>query len=98
MLFLGTAEEALGDRESAIASYERAATVYPLAQSPYIALSAATRHMGHRDEAQRHIERMFALPITRDSDPWWTYYGAEGDRAEMLLTELRRRFMTEQTR
>ena len=99
-LFLGDAEEALERSEAARASYERAAALYPLAQSPRLAISALERRSGNRDGALREIQRVFDLPARKgvDADPWWTYHEAQGRHADALLAELRKPFLSEGVR
>ena len=94
-LFLGDAEEALDHVDAARTAYGRAAALYPLAQSPRLALSALERRSGNRDGALREIQRVFALPVRKgvESDPWWTYHEATGRNADALLEELRRPFL-----
>jgi tetratricopeptide (TPR) repeat protein len=96
-LFRGSVEDALGHRDVAQASYEQASTLYPLAQSPLIALSELARRAGHRDEALREIARAFALPPrgANDADPWWTYNYAQGRHSDELLERLRQPFRLE---
>jgi tetratricopeptide (TPR) repeat protein len=75
-LFLGREEEALGNGEAARDRYERAATLYPRAQSPKLALSMLARRAGDRVRARRELQQMGDLPAdaSRREDPWWTYY------------------------
>ena len=97
-LFLGAAEEALGNRDAARVSYERAAELFAKAQSPLLALSQLARRSGDRGGALRAIERLFTLPgEDRDAhdDPWWSYYVAQARDADQLLDEMRRPFRTE---
>jgi tetratricopeptide (TPR) repeat protein len=47
-LFLGTELQALGDLDEARRSFERAAALYPRAQSPHLALSQLARRSGDR--------------------------------------------------
>jgi tetratricopeptide (TPR) repeat protein len=89
-LFLGREEEALGRLDAAQVSYERAASLYPGAQSAHLALSQL---------AWRRPDRTAALTAIRDAldatgeDPWWTYDVAHAHRAGALLDELRRPFV-----
>ena len=75
-LFLGREEEALGDNDLARSAFEKAAALYPRAQSPHLALSHLSRRAGDHGRAQRELAVLGQLP--RDelqrSDPWWTYY------------------------
>jgi len=74
-LFLGAAEEGSGRFAQARDAYQRASAIFPLAQSPYIALSALARQRGDRAGALREIQHVFDLGdrSTDDQDPWWSY-------------------------
>jgi tetratricopeptide (TPR) repeat protein len=97
-MFLGAAEEALGNRDAARLAYEQSAELYPMAQSPLLALSQLARRSGDRGGALRAIDRLFALPeedrAERD-DPWWWYYVALARDAEELLDAMRAPYRTE---
>src|SRR5205823_1786319 len=83
-LFLGAEEEALGHREGAQTSFERASAQYPRAQSPLIALSHLARRFGDRPGALAAIGRLMQLPPDESQrfDPWWQYdNGAFKDEA-----------------
>jgi tetratricopeptide (TPR) repeat protein len=75
-LFLGLAEEAAGNPAAARAAYERAAGLFPQAQSPRLALALLARRLGDRAAAQGAMRRVVELPSerTRTSDPWALYY------------------------
>jgi len=94
-LFLGASEEVLGNVDAARAAFTEAAALYPLAQSPGLALSALARRRGDRDGALRELRRVFDLPREQSDrdDPWWTYYVAQARNADDLLEELRRPFV-----
>ena len=89
-LFLGAAEEALRHFDDARAAYERAAELYPAAQSPLLALSELARRQGDRRGALAAMDRVFALPRTdsEHDDPWWAYHIAQGRDADALLREV----------
>ena len=90
-LFLGGTQARLGRADAARASFERAATLYPKAQSPRLALSSLARAAGDRSSATRIL--MKALPPKHEDDfmdPWWMYFGTPMDRADDLLFEWRR--------
>ncbi|HKB11940.1 MAG TPA: hypothetical protein VKD69_14865 [Vicinamibacterales bacterium] len=94
-LFAGAEEEALGQYDAAAEAYESAASRYPGAQSPLIALSQLARRRGDRNGALAAIERMFALPQPGDEareDPWWAYKIAHVRNADELLDRLRAPF------
>jgi len=95
-LFLGAEEEALSRFDAALAAYQRAVSLYPAAQSPWLALSSLGRRRGDRAEAQRALQHLFDLPSrARDDDPWWTYYVAQARDVDALLDTLRRPFLAE---
>ena len=77
-LFLGRQEEALGHLQGARAAFERAAALYPQAQTPRLALSQIARRTGDRSKAQSELQVLANLPADerQRQDPWWTYYEA----------------------
>jgi tetratricopeptide (TPR) repeat protein len=86
-LILGYEEEALNHRDGARAAYERAAAVFPTAQSPLLALAALARRGGDRQAAGVAMERLWALPADghRRLDPWQAYHFMQGAGADELL-------------
>lgn len=97
-MFLGAAEEALGNRDAARVAYEQSAELYPMAQSPLLALSQLARRYADRGGALRAIERLFALEQDdRDpqDDPWLWYYVAQARNADDLLETMRRPYLSE---
>ena len=96
-LFLGAEEEALSQFDPAFAAYQRAAALYPAAQSPWLALSSLGRRRGDRAEAQRALQHLFDLPSSAGGadDPWWTYYVAQARDVDALLDSLRRPFLAQ---
>ncbi|HEX7797620.1 MAG TPA: tetratricopeptide repeat protein [Vicinamibacterales bacterium] len=92
-LFLGAVEERLAHDDASKTAYERAAVLYPHAQSPLLGLSEVARRQGHRDEALRQIEKVYALERgSRDDEPWWTYTYAQGRHADELLEQVQKPF------
>ncbi len=75
-LFLGRQEDAMGNLAQARARFERAASLYPRAQSPRLALSQLSRRTGDRAGAQRELRALAELPADerQREDPWWNYY------------------------
>ncbi len=75
-LFLAKNHEALGAYADARRELERAATLYPRAQTPTLALSRIWLRTGSRVDAQRELLRLAALPEDEREreDPWWDYY------------------------
>jgi hypothetical protein len=93
-LFLGREEEMLGRRDAARVAYERAAAMFPLAQSPLIALSHLARDAGERDRALASIQRVLDLPLNEMDrrDPFWVYHFVQGRHLDELLDQLYRPF------
>jgi tetratricopeptide (TPR) repeat protein len=97
-MFLGAAEEALGNRDAARVGYEQSAELYPMAQSPLLALSQLARRYGDRGGALRAIDRLFALPeadLDAQTEPWWSYYVAQARDADDLLEAMHRPYLAE---
>jgi len=94
LMFLGAAQEALARVDDARAAYEKAAAIFPRAQSPSLALSALDARRGDRAGSTKAIDRVFALPadLERRDDPLWRYRVVQGRNADDLLEELRRPF------
>jgi tetratricopeptide (TPR) repeat protein len=89
-MFLGAAEEALSHPDTARAAYQRAAALFPRAQSPALALSALFARRSNRGAARDEISPVFDLPVNAESrdDPWWRYRTVQGRNAEDLLERL----------
>ncbi len=84
----------LGLKTDARKEFERAATLFPQAQSPLLALSWLSRSGGDSRGAELAIERLFALRI-KDSmpeDPWWDYLVDSTRDAKDLIANMRRAF------
>ena len=97
-LFLGAAEEALGNRDAARVAYEQAAELYPdgaVAAAGAQPAGAARRRSPGRAAA---IERLFALPADdrdENDDPWWRYYVAQARDADDAARAMRQPFRSE---
>jgi tetratricopeptide (TPR) repeat protein len=89
-LLLGREEEALGRHGEARRRYEQAASLYPAAQSPRLALSRLARHTGDRAGAQQLLQRLTAIPHREASDPWWDFYHPHKDDVDDLMKRMRR--------
>jgi len=89
-MFLGQAEESLGHIEPARETYARASSLFPNAQSPYLALGALATRRGDRATALKEMERLFAVPVTTAliDEPWWAYRVAQARNADALLDAL----------
>jgi tetratricopeptide (TPR) repeat protein len=77
-MFLGAEAAALDLTDEARRAFERAAELYPDAQSPHLAISALATRMGDRAEAVAAIEPVLTGddPL-RSDDPWWGYYTSQ---------------------
>lgn len=89
-LFLGDVEQALGRRDAAIEAFRLAATLFPQAQSPHLALSALAIDHADRREAVAELQNLLQLPAeaSRRFDPWWTYHLGNGRNVEDHLSRL----------
>lgn len=99
-MFLGNEERALGHRDKARESFERAAALYPRAQSPYLALSQLARESGDRPAALRALQHVLTIPADQSArdDPWWSYYEGQGRDAEPLFAAMRGLLLAEEPR
>jgi tetratricopeptide (TPR) repeat protein len=99
-MFLGAAEEALSHPDLARAAYERAAALFPRAQSPALALSALYAGRSDRAAARTAIGPAFDLPVAAEDgdDPWWRYRTVQGRSAGDLLARLRAPFLNAASR
>jgi tetratricopeptide (TPR) repeat protein len=91
-LFLGDEEQALGRFEPARQAYERAAALFPRAQSPWLALSRMAWRRGDKGGGVAASRRLFELVPDNDNfdDPWWQYFQVHGVSSDVLLGDLRR--------
>lgn len=92
---LGSAEEAQAGYDAAGAAYERAAALFPRAQSPRLALSNLARRRGDLATALRAMRPLFdiAADDVQQDDPWWVYYTAHGRHAADLLSAVWQPFL-----
>lgn len=98
-LFAGRTEELLGRQVAARKSFERAAALFPSAQSPQLALSRLAIVRGER-EAASSVLSVLAAPVENAarSDPWWTYHMGPGRSADALIADFRYRVASERLR
>ena len=77
-MFLGTEAAALDLTDEARRAFERAAELYPDAQSPHLAIGALAARMGNRADALSAIQPVLTgdAPLLSD-DPWWSYYTSQ---------------------
>ncbi len=93
-LFLGHEQAMLGRETEAKAHYEKAAKLFPAAQSPLLALSQLARAVGDSQSALMNIQKVFELPAghSQTDDPWWYYDLASVRNADTLLSGMREAF------
>lgn len=95
-LLLGDAYAAQEDTDEARRAYERAAALFPDAQSPWMALSRLARAEGRRTEALEHLQRVFerGRTVRRLDDPWWGYFHRDRTAPQRLLDAWRQAVVT----
>jgi tetratricopeptide (TPR) repeat protein len=93
-LFAGAQLEALKKRNDAREAFERAAALFPAAQTPLVALSELARRFGDRTEALAALQRLARLPSDPEYrfDPWWIYLRSYAWNARALLEDVRQPF------
>jgi len=93
----GSIHQAARRFDEATRSFERAASLQPLAQSPLVALSHVAREAGMGRESVAYIDRLAALPPSAGarSDPWWRYEEAAVANHAALLNAVRTAFHAE---
>ena len=91
-MFLGAEVEALARPAEARGWYERAAALYPSAQSPLLALSHLASSKAIALERSVVLDQAFHLPAPDGDggDPWWTYHTTQGRNAAERLNALYR--------
>ena len=88
-LFLGGEADALGLMDEARQAYERASELYPLAQSPRLAISTLAVRTGDRAGALGPIETVLGGDEPqRADDPWWSYYISQARSLESIVVAL----------
>ena len=93
-LYLGYEFEMLSRRNESREQYERAAMLYPAAQSPLLALSQLSHSGGDGKGALLALQRVYELPradLWKD-DPWWAYDLSHVRDADQLVAEMRKAF------
>jgi tetratricopeptide (TPR) repeat protein len=85
-LFLGCEYLATGRPVQAQECYDHAAWLFPLAQSPLLALAQLAEQRGDRAAATATIGRVLRLPVdeARRQDPWWDYENGPHDTTGRL--------------
>jgi tetratricopeptide (TPR) repeat protein len=89
-LLAGAEEQALGRMDDARQSFESAAALYPLAQSPHFALSQLAWLTGTSVDALQALEGSTkpGQPRGPADDPWWLYFDGMGGNAGALFLDL----------
>jgi tetratricopeptide (TPR) repeat protein len=93
-LYLGYEFEMLSLRSEAREQYERAAMLYPAAQSPLLALSQLAHSSDDVKGALLALQRVYELPradLWKD-DPWWAYDLSHVRDADELVAEMHKVF------
>jgi hypothetical protein len=90
-VFAGALADEAGDAAAARRHYEAALQLYPAAQRPKLALSAACFAAGDRACADTWLERSMAEVSPDRADPWWTYADGQAWLADRRLAALRAR-------
>jgi tetratricopeptide (TPR) repeat protein len=88
-LFLAGELEAVGNNDEAIRAYERAAALFPGAQSPRLALSRLASG-ANRAPAREAFLTLAAEPVAAGAreDPWWVYDLSGGRAADLVFSKL----------
>ncbi len=99
-MFLGDEEQTRGHRDAARSAYQRAAALYPLAQSPHLALSQLARRYGDRARALASIRQVFRVTADQANcdDPLWAYHVSAFWNADELLAGWRALFADQEKR
>ena len=92
-LFMGDAQQALGQLDEARRQYENAIAIFPDSQAARLALGFVLRSLGDRVAARAAIDpALDTAPRNPADDPWWEYYDGDAGQVERLLDELRAPF------
>ena len=90
-VFAGDLADAAGDGAAARQHYEAALQLYPAAQRPKLALSAACFVAGDRACADSWLEQSMSEVAPDRADPWWRYADGQAWLADRRLAALRER-------
>jgi tetratricopeptide (TPR) repeat protein len=88
-LFLGAVESARREEASAARHYREALAIAPRAQSPMLALSAASARAGDWRSARHILQPALEGPRRLDDDPWQLYAFGESHRLDGLVDRVR---------
>lgn len=99
-MLLSREQEATGDQVSARANIERAAALFPRAQSPRLALSELLHRGSDPLAAQAPVEVLLQLPADESArvDPWWNYTRSHVRDAGAKLDDVWRQVRAEDVR
>jgi hypothetical protein len=99
-LFLGQAEQSVGNASAARGHYKEAAALFPEAQSPLLAAALLERQFGDRARAQEAMQRVLGLPAGREAaaDPWTNYYRWQNMDFKQRFAALHARLAGEEAR
>jgi tetratricopeptide (TPR) repeat protein len=91
-LYLGHEFTMVVRNREAREQYERAAMLYPTAQSPLLAISQLALDNDDTEGALRALQRVFALQIKDrwNDDPWWVYDLSHVRDAAALVVEMQK--------
>lgn len=88
-MFLGAEADALALTDEARQAYERAGGLFPLAQSPRLALGALAARRGNRADAFSAVQPVLTREDMQPSDdPWWSYYTSQTRGFDGLVNAL----------
>jgi tetratricopeptide (TPR) repeat protein len=93
-LYLGHELKMVSRFEEARKQFEQAASLFPSAQTPLIALSQLARPLKDPDGEKRFVQRVFALKRTNsmDDDPWWIYRFSHVRDASLHIEEMYKKY------
>jgi tetratricopeptide (TPR) repeat protein len=93
-MFLAFEMETYAQHNEARDYYERAATLFPTAQSPLLSLSQLAGKYNDPEGALSILQRVFALKIADfwKDDPWWSYDLSHVRNSRTLIEEMHRLF------
>ena len=89
-MLAGAEEQALGRMDEARQSFQSAAALYPLAQSPHFALGQIAWLTGNSADALQALASSMQPDQPRGpvDDPWWFYFDGMGGNAGALFRDL----------
>ncbi len=90
-LFLGNEYEMLGSYDEARAQFDNSAGLFPMAQSPRLALTRLMRGAKDLPGALADLQSVLSMPVSNSlrEDPWWNYEVAQARDAKELMDDMR---------